>query len=71
MPELAPGFFVEEGQCWRMVRNGVGHPSHCPEPVTGTGRYVNPKGNRWTVWACQEHPGELAEMRPWSTFLSR
>ncbi len=27
MPELAPGFYVEEGQ-YRLMRTGVGHPNH-------------------------------------------
>ena len=59
---LAPGFYVEEGHCWRMVRTGVGHPSHCPEPAGWTGRYVNPKGQQWTVWACHEHVAGLEKI---------
>ena len=61
---LASGFYVEEGQCWRMVRTNVGHPSHCQEPVGWRGRYVNPKGKRWTVWSCEWRLEELEEVRP-------
>jgi hypothetical protein len=64
-PTLAPGFYVEDGQCWRMVHTNVGHPSHCQRPAVWTGRYVNPKGKRWTVWACQEHLDQLEDVRPW------
>lgn len=63
MSELAPGFYAQEGECWRMVRSGVGHPSHCSELVGWTGTYINPKGKRWTVWACQEHLEGLTDMR--------
>jgi hypothetical protein len=54
-PTLAPGFYVCEGRCWRMVRSGVGHPAHCQEAGCWTGRYVNPTGRRWQVWSCKEH----------------
>lgn len=64
--ELAPGFYVGEDRCWRMARSGVGHPSHSPEAAGWTGRYVNPKGKRWTVWSCQEHLEELENVRPWT-----
>ena len=63
-PTLAPGFYVDEGQCWRMVRTKVGHPSHCRELAGWTGRYVNPKGREWTVWACHEHLDDLDDVRP-------
>lgn len=55
VPTLAPGFYVSEGRCWRMVRSGVGHPAHCQEPACWIGRYVNPKGRRWQVWSCEGH----------------
>lgn len=63
-PTLASGFFVQESQCWRMVRNGVGHPSHCHEAAGWTGGYVNPKGKRWKVWSCQDHLEGLDDVRP-------
>ena len=64
-PVLAPGFYVEEGRCWRMVDDGVGHASHCRVPAGWTGGYVNPKDRRWQVWSCQEHLDELADVRTW------
>jgi hypothetical protein len=45
-----------------MIRNGVGHPSHCREPARWTGRYVNLKGERWEVWSCQDHLEDLADV---------
>jgi hypothetical protein len=60
---LAPGFYVEEGRCWRMVRSGVGHPEHCHKAAGWRGLYVNPEGRRWQVWACQEHLEELTDTR--------
>ena len=47
-----------------MVRTKVGHPSHCRELAGWTGRYVNPKGREWTVWACHEHLDDLDDVRP-------
>lgn len=60
--ELAPGFYVAEGRCWRMVHDFAGRASHCREPTGWRGRYVNPKGMRWTVWACDRHLEELADV---------
>jgi hypothetical protein len=65
-PTLAPGFYVGEGRCWRMVHSGVGHAAHCREAVAWTGRYVNPKGKRYQVWACDQHVEELEDLRPQS-----
>lgn len=61
---LAPGFYVAEGQCWRMVHDFASRASHCQEPAGWTGCYVNPKGRQWTVWSCQEHLEELEDVRP-------
>jgi hypothetical protein len=65
-PTLAPGFYVEERRCWRMVYDGVGHASHCRTPASWQGLYVNPKGKRWQVWSCQEHVEGLEDVRPWA-----
>jgi hypothetical protein len=62
--DLAPGFTVEPGQCWRMVyasRSMQGH--HCDEMPSYRGRFKN-GGHSWDVWACPCHLAELVDVAP-------
>ena len=62
--DLAPGFTVEQGQCWRMVyaaKNMQGH--HCDDQPTHRGRFIN-GSHRWDVWACPSHLNELVDVTP-------
>ncbi len=63
----APGFFVQEGHCWRMVYDGreVGIETHCPKPPVWRGRFTNEQGRHWTVWSCAEHRAGLESVRPY------
>ena len=45
---------------FRFVHSGVGHASHCREPIVRHGRFKDGKVKRWTVDACAEHANELA-----------
>jgi hypothetical protein len=60
MAHYAEAFSVIPGQCFRFVHNGVGHASHCEEPIVRGGRFTDGNGKRWTVEACAEHADELA-----------
>ena len=54
------------GKCFRMVygngRNG--YPDRCPSEVRWHGVWVNPKGERWPVDACDEHVEDVEEVAP-------
>jgi hypothetical protein len=41
----------------------VGHAKHCPAPVTRHGMFIDGKGKRWEVDACDE-PAEEASTGP-------
>jgi hypothetical protein len=56
----AEAYFVEPGQCFRFVHNGVGHANHCPEPVVARGQFIDGAGKRWRVDACSSHARELS-----------
>jgi hypothetical protein len=60
--DLAPGFFVEPGRCWRMVYNATIQGDHCANPVVWRGRFAN-AGKHWDVWACDRHLDELENVR--------
>jgi hypothetical protein len=62
--DLAPGFTVEAGRCWRMVFNATVQGSHCPAPVAWRGRFRNHAGQVRTVWACEAHTHELSDLSP-------
>jgi hypothetical protein len=59
MTHYAEAFSVQPGQCFRFVHNGVGHAKRCPAPVTRHGTFVDGKGKRWEVDACEEQSEEL------------
>ena len=66
--ELAPGFMVESGRCWRMVRESdpgrQGMTTSCPEPPIWRGRWQDNSGKWWPrVESCDEHAGELLDVR--------
>ena len=70
---VAPGLFVQEGRCWRMVyENPVGHGGHCLEPVALVGRWKFLKG--WTKAVRAIVAGSTAGRRtqemkfPWITW---
>ncbi len=58
MAHYSEAFSVQPGQCFRFVHNGVGHARHCPDPVTRHSTFVDRKGKRWQVDACDEHAEE-------------
>lgn len=48
------------GHCFRMVYSGHnGYPTRCPEPPRRHGVFVNPRGERWPVEACEEHAADI------------
>ena len=56
----ANAFSFDPGRCFRMVQlPGVGHPMHCPEPVTTHGRWRSAADQLYRVDACDGHKGEL------------
>jgi|HubBroStandDraft_5_1064220.scaffolds.fasta_scaffold956725_2 hypothetical protein len=66
--ELAPGFMVESGRCWRMIRDPdpgkQGMTTCCPEPPIWRGRYQDRSGKWWPkVESCDEHADELIDVR--------
>ena len=54
MTHYAEAFAVIPGQCFRFVNNGVGHASHCREPVVRRGQLIDGKGGRWQIDAGAE-----------------
>ena len=53
------------GECFRMVYSGFnGYPMRCPEVPQWSGTFVNPRGDRWPVEACDEHAGDVHRPRP-------
>jgi hypothetical protein len=59
----AQAFYVEPGQCFRMVISpkpgSQGSPIHCPDPVEFQGRFQDGTGKWHEVWACKEHAADL------------
>ena len=52
------------GECFRMVYSGLnGYPTRCPVTPEWSGTFVNPKGERWPVEACDEHVGDVHRPR--------
>jgi hypothetical protein len=53
------------GLCFRMVYSGHnGYPTRCPTAPRWSGTFVNPRGARWPVAACDEHVGDVHRPRP-------
>jgi len=53
------------GLCFRMVYSGFnGYPTRCPVVPRWRGTFVNPRGERWLVEACDEHVGDVHRPRP-------
>ncbi len=54
------------GLCFRMVQDHKrgGYPIRCPMPPRWHGVFVNPRGERWPVDACDEHAVGLDQLRP-------
>jgi len=52
------------GLCFRMIySNYNGYPTRCPETPRWSGTFVNPRGERWPVEACDEHVGDVHRPR--------
>jgi hypothetical protein len=52
------------GLCFRMVySNFNGYPTRCPVTPGWRGTFVNPKGERWPVEACEEHVDDVHRPR--------
>jgi hypothetical protein len=66
VPYYCEAFYVEPGQCWRMVfaQDGTGHPTHCPEPVVWRSRFKD-GSEKWhpRVDSCDGHADDLAVAR--------
>ena len=61
MPYYAEAFSVTPGQCFRFTHSGVGHASHCREPVICRGRFEDRAGKWHWVEACAEHGAGLVD----------
>jgi hypothetical protein len=59
VPHYTEAFSVQEGRCFRFLHTGLGHATHCPEPVVARGTFIDKSGKRWKVDACEKHRGEL------------
>ena len=57
MDGYAEAFAVERGRCFRLVDDGQGKPTGCPEAVTGSG-WLQVEGRWYEVDACGRHSGE-------------
>jgi hypothetical protein len=55
MAHYAEAFYIQPGQCFRFVHNGVGYAQHFPAPVSRHCVFVDAKGKRWEVDACEEN----------------
>lgn len=64
MAHYAEAFAVIPGRCFRFVHSGVGHASHCREPVVRWGEFVDRKGRRHAVETCLEHGDEISSRKP-------
>jgi hypothetical protein len=53
--DLAEGFFISPGRCFRMVYSDEFEVTHCDQPVVWKGRWRDGKGEAWVIEACQEH----------------
>jgi hypothetical protein len=60
----AEAFFVQPGQCFRMVHSGVGHAMHCPAPVEWHGRFQDGTRKWHEVGSCVWHREDLTDWRP-------
>jgi hypothetical protein len=57
---FANDFTLTPGRCFRMVTlPGVGHPSHCEEPVAWHGRWRAADKRLYRVDACEGHAEDL------------
>jgi hypothetical protein len=66
MPEpgdLSPGFFVQEGRCFRMIYSPQLQSMHCREATPWRGRCTEAKGRVHRVWACERHANGLDAVR--------
>jgi hypothetical protein len=61
--DLAPGFTIEPGKCWRMTFNAKMQGSHCAALVAFRGRFKNHAGKVWMVDACEAHVDELTDVK--------
>ena len=53
--DISPGFFVQSGRSFRMIRPRRLHSTHRPEPPAWKAFWKDSKGKRWHVSACREH----------------
>ena len=64
MAQVANVAWPATGECFRMVYSGTsGYPTRCPVTPLWRGTFVNPKGERWPVEACDEHVGDVHRPR--------
>jgi hypothetical protein len=59
MDQCDEAFSVQPGRCFRFVRSGAGHATHCRGSVVVRGTFIDAKGRQWDVDACQGHREEL------------
>jgi len=63
----ADAFYVEAGQCFRMIMStnsgSQGSPTHCPEPIEWHNR-VQDRAGKWPkLESCAGHAGDLTDTR--------
>jgi hypothetical protein len=64
MSHYAEAFFVQPGQCFRFTHSGVGHAAHCRGAIVQRGQFVDNKGKKWVVDACDVHSQDLGWPQP-------
>ena len=62
MTHVANVAWPTPGLCFRMIYSGFnGYPTRCPEAPRWRGTFINPKGERWPVEACDEHATDVED----------
>ena len=61
--DLSPGFFVQEGRCFRLIYSTQLQSTHCREAARWRGRWTDGKGRVHRVWACEGHAEGLDGVR--------
>jgi hypothetical protein len=60
--DILDAFFIAPDCCFRIVWSLELRGSHCEHPAVGKGLFTV-KDRTYMVWACEEHVGDLEEVR--------
>jgi len=60
--DILDTFFIAPDCCFRIVWSGELRASHCEQPAVWKG-LLTVKDRTYMVWACEEHVGDLEEVR--------